>query len=204
MRLRRKIIARIAKAVSPHVYTGRMKQRPTIDPEELWRAPEQIVLFPHNPRWLTDAVEECRRIEHACGPAVIRAEHIGSTSVSGLVAKPILDLMPLLKHFDDGFDCVEPMRALGYWFAGDFGIAGRHLFVKGSPRTHHAHFLVDGSKEARRHIAVRDVLRAKPEMSARYAELKQELAGRFGADRDGYAMSKSALMREMFDLAGVD
>lgn len=140
----------------------------------------------------------------ACGPAVLRVEHIGSTSVPGLVAKPILDMMPVLRTFEDGYACVGPMRAMGYWYAGEFGIAGRHLFVNGSPRTHHAHMLVEGSKEARRHLAVRDVLRANPEMSARYAALKEGLAARFGDDRDSYASAKGAFMREIFDLAGVE
>lgn len=182
-----------------------MDPRPAIDPEELWLAREPIVLVPHDPRWLADAEAECRRITDACGSNVLRVEHIGSTSVPGLVAKPILDLMPLVRSFDDGFACVAAMRReLGYWYAGDYGIPGRHLFVKGSPRTHHAHMLVDGSKEARRHLAVRDVLRTMPEMAARYAELKQGLATRFGDDRESYATAKSAFMRELFDRAGVE
>lgn len=181
-----------------------MDQRPAIDPEELWRAREPIVLVPHDPRWLTAEEEEGRQIARACGPVVTRVEHIGSTSVPGLIAKPLLDLMPLVKSFDDGFACVGPMRALGYWYAGEFGIAGRHLFVKGSPRTHHAHMLVEDSKEARRHLAVRDVLRANPEMAAMYAALKQGLAARFGDDRESYAMAKSAFMHELFELAGVE
>jgi GrpB-like predicted nucleotidyltransferase (UPF0157 family) len=179
-----------------------METRPTIDSETLWRAPEQIVLVPHDPRWLTAAAEECRLIAEACGRVVIRAEHIGSTAVPGLIAKPVLDLMPLVKSHEKGFACVGAMRALGYWYAGDFGIAGRHLFVKGAPRTHHAHMLVDGSREARRHLAVRDVLRANADMAARYAALKRTLAPKFGDDREGYAQAKAAFMRELFDLAG--
>lgn len=185
-------------------YNSEMDTRPTIDPEELWLAREQILLAPHDPRWLVSAEEEGRRIAAACGPAVVRVEHIGSTSVPGLMAKPILDMMPVLRRFEDGFVCVGPMRAMGYWYAGEFGIAGRHLFVKGSPRTHHAHMLVEGSKESRRHIAVRHVLRANPEMTAQYAALKEELAARFGDDRNGYASAKGAFMRELFDLAGVE
>lgn len=103
-----------------------VKARPTIDREELWRAPQQIVLAPHDPRWLTDAAEECRWIARACGPVVMRVEHIGSTSVLWLLAKPVLGLMPLVKSFDDGLECFEPMWALGYWNAGDFGIAVGH------------------------------------------------------------------------------
>lgn len=185
-------------------YVPAMKPLPEIDPEHLWRSPEKIVLVDHDPQWLVSAAEEGRRIAAACGPKVIRVEHIGSTSVPGLIAKPVLDLMPVLRNFDDGFDCVAPMRALGYWYAGDFGISGRHLFVKGSPRTHHAHFLVEGSLEARRHIAVRDTLRGSPAAAARYAALKRDLAAKFGDNREGYAEAKSQLMRELFDLAGVE
>lgn len=180
-----------------------MQPLPELDPEELWRAREQIVLLPHDPAWLTAASDEGARIVRACSPAVQRVEHIGSTSVPGLIAKPVLDLMPILHSFEDGFACVAPMRAMGYWYAGDFGIPGRHLFVKGSPRTHHAHMLVDGSREAIRHLAVRDVLRARPEAAARYAALKQGLAAAFGDDREGYANAKAAFMRELFDSAGV-
>ena len=181
-----------------------MQARPTTDPERWWRAREPIVLAPHDPRWLTAAAEEGRLISRACGALLLRVEHIGSTSVPDLIAKPVLDLMPLVRTFDDGFACVEPMRSLGYWYAGEFGIAGRHLFVKGAPRTHHAHMLVDGSIEARRHLAVRDVLRANPDMSTRYASLKQDLAARFGDDREGYSNAKASFMRELFDHAGVE
>lgn len=124
--------------------------------------------------------------------------------MQGLLAKPVLDLMPLVRSFEEGFACVGPMRALGYWYAGEFGIKERHLFVMGSPRTHHAHMLVEGSKEARRHLAVRDVLRADPEFAARYAALKEELARRFGDNRESYSDAKSEFMRELFDRAGVD
>ena len=179
-----------------------MAPHPTIDPEELWRVREPIVLAPHDPQWLTAAAAECCRIARACGPAVLRVEHIGSTSVPGLVAKPVLDLMPVVRTFEEGFACVAPLRAMGYWYAGEFGITGRHLFVKGSPRTHHAHMLVEGSKEALRHLAVRDVLRADPEAAARYAALKRTLATRFGDDREAYSDAKTAFMRELFVLGG--
>ncbi|MCG3131469.1 MAG: hypothetical protein FLDDKLPJ_02262 [Phycisphaerae bacterium] len=181
-----------------------MSHLPAIDPEALWLAPEPIVLAPHDPRWPGEAEAEGLRIAGACGSAVIRVEHIGSTAVPGLIAKPVLDLMPLVRRFEDGYACVAPMRALGYWYAGDFGIAGRHLFIQGSPRTHHAHLLVEGSLEARRHLAVRDLLRASKRLADRYAALKRELAPRFGDDRVGYADAKSAFMRELFDRGGVE
>lgn len=181
-----------------------MHDRPTIDPEELWLAKEPIVFATHDPSWLPAAQLEGVRITAACAPRVQRVEHIGSTSVPDLMAKPVLDLMPLLQSFEVGFECVSPMRALGYWYAGEFGIAGRHLFVKGAPRTHHIHMLVAGSREAQRHLAVREALRASPELAAEYAGLKLELAARFGDDRDGYASAKGTFMRGLFDRMGVE
>lgn len=181
-----------------------MLDPPPIDPEYLWRAPEAIVLLPHDPRWLTDATAECNRIAAACGSAVLRVEHIGSTAVPGLIAKPVLDLMPLVRSYESGLTCVDAMRGLGYWYAGEFGIAGRSLFVKGAPRTHHAHMLVEGSREARRHVAVRDVLRTRSDLVACYAALKQELAPRFGDNREAYAEAKSAFMCELFAAAGTE
>lgn len=180
-----------------------MQPHQTPDPEHLWRVREPIVLLPHDPQWLAEAAAEAERIVRACAPKVLRVEHIGSTSVPGLLAKPLLDVMPVLRSYEDGFACVEPMRALGYWYAGDFGIPGRHFFPKGVPRTHHAHMLVEGSKEAVRHLAVRDVLRKDPAMAARYASLKQRLASEFVDNREAYSAAKGAFMQELFALAGV-
>lgn len=176
---------------------------PAIDPEHLWRSPEPIILLPHDPRWLEDAARECTRIKEACGSCAVRVEHIGSTSIPGLIAKPVLDLMPIIRRSEDGIEAVAAMRRLGYWYAGDFGIPGRHLFIKGSPRTHHAHMLVEGSREAIRHVAVRDTLRGDSKLREKYAQLKRELALRFVDNREGYAQAKSELMREIFDAAGV-
>ena len=136
-------------------------------------------------------------------PPLLRVEHIGSTSVPDLIAKPLPDLMPLLKRFEDGFDGVAPLRALGCWYAGDLGIPGRHLFVRGAPRTH-ANCLVEAVRGGPRHLALRDVLRSNPQWRARYAALKRRLAARFGDDREGYALARSDFMRELFAYAGVD
>lgn len=179
-------------------------QRPTPDPEHLWRSPEPIVLLPHDPSWLAEGQREAQRILHACAGALVRVEHIGSTSVPGLIAKPVIDLLPILRSHEEGYACVAPMRALGYWYAGDFGIAGRHFFVRGSPRSHHAHMLLETSREARRHLAVRDTLRARPDLALRYAELKTTLAARFVNDRERYAEAKGEFMRELFAAAGID
>lgn len=193
-----------------HEYASGMSDgRPQPDPEELWRSGTRpVVLVEHDRAWAAMAASESRAIVQACreawGSLVLRVEHIGSTSVPGLMAKPVIDLMPLVRSFEEGFACVEPIRKLGYWYGGEFGIAGRHLFIKGDPRTHHVHMLVDGSREAVRHLAVRDSLRKDPELARRYAELKLELQKRFSHDRQGFSDAKAEFMREIFGRAGVE
>jgi len=152
----------------------------TTDPEHLWHAREEIVLMPHDPSWIKVAADECRQIALGCDARIPRAEHIGSRSFSGLIAQLVVDRMPLLRTFEPGFAWIELMRALGYWYAGDFGIPGQHLFVRGLPRTHHAHMLVDSSKKAIRHLAVRDMLRADLDAAARFVALNQGLEPRLG------------------------
>lgn len=177
--------------------------RPEPDPPELWRTQEAVKLLAYDPAWSAGAAEEAALIRDKCKPMVLRVEHIGSTAVPGLTAKPVLDLMPLLQDFESGFGCVVPMRTLGYWYAGEYGISGRHFFVKGNPRTHHVHMLVEGSPDAVRHLAVRDILQADPHTAAAYATLKSELAGRFGHDRERYAEAKSGFMQVLLKRAGV-
>lgn len=129
---------------------------------------------------IKSAADERRQIALGCDARILRVEHIGSRSFSWLIAQLVVDRMPLLRTFEPGFAWNELMRALGYWDAGDFGIPGQHLFVRGSPRTHHAHMLVDSSKKAIRHPAVRDMLRADLDAAARFVALKQGLEPRFG------------------------
>ncbi len=75
----------------------------------------------------------------ACSGYVTDVHHVGSTAIPGIAAKPVIDIMGLLRRHEDGFACVSAMAALGYKFGGEAGVSGRHYFVKGEPRTHHVH-----------------------------------------------------------------
>jgi GrpB-like predicted nucleotidyltransferase (UPF0157 family) len=90
-----------------------------------------IVLCEPDPDWPRHAAAEGATIMAACAPCIALVEHIGSTAVPGLAAKPVIDLMPALACFEDGQRCVEPMQRLGYEYRGEYGIAGRHFFVRG-------------------------------------------------------------------------
>ncbi|WP_424969050.1 GrpB family protein [Dinoroseobacter sp. S76] len=140
-----------------------------------------IRLAPHDPGWAGAAAEEGRAITHALGGLDVTVHHIGSTSVPGLVAKPILDL--LLEADDMTALAVRggDLAALGYEGLGAYLIPGRLYFRKEDPlgrRTHHLHAFATGSEGARRHLAFRDYLRAHPEVAREYGALKQSLVAR--------------------------
>lgn len=167
-------------------------------------APQPIVVVDHDPAWAEVTARLIGEIRAACGRHIVSIEHIGSTSVPGLAAKPIIDLMPALPAFEDGFGCVDAMTALGYEARGEFGIAGRHYFPRpAGPRrlAVHVHMFAADHPEYRRHVLFRDYLRAHPARADAYGALKRELAVRFGADREGYTDAKSAFIRETDALA---
>lgn len=128
---------------------------------------------------------------------VIRFEHFGSTSVHGLKAKPVIDMMCIVKDIEriDSFN--DKMKALGYDVAGDWGIPGRRLFRKGGEnRTHHIHFYPIDNPQIDRHLIFRDYLRSHPEEAARYSRFKEELAARF-ENTSEYSPAKKAFVSEM-------
>ena len=135
----------------------------------------ELFLAEYQEAWPRLFEEEARAIRDACGDRLIGIEHIGSTSIPGLAAKPILDIMPLLVRFAEGFDIVPAMESLGYESRGAWGIERRHYFVKGSPRTHHVHMYEMGDDEAVRHLLFRDYLRGRPGVAADYERLKRRL-----------------------------
>jgi GrpB-like predicted nucleotidyltransferase (UPF0157 family) len=96
-----------------------------------------IVLVPHDRDWTRAFAEGRAAILEACGGYVLDVVHIGSTAIPGIAAKPVIDMLPLLRRHEDGFACVDAMAELGFEFRGEAGLCGRHYFIKGQPRTHH-------------------------------------------------------------------
>jgi|SRR5215216_527711 len=123
------------------------------------------------PAWPVLAEAELRRIEQALGDLAIRAEHVGSTAVTGLAAKPIVDLQLSVDRIEPRERYVQPLRRIGYLFVPAPESPDRYFFAKPPerPRTHHLHLCAAGSATEFRHIAVRDVLRAHADEATRYA-----------------------------------
>src|SRR5215213_1249790 len=113
-----------------------------------------VKLLPHDEQWHELFADEKARIQAAIGEFLLAIEHVGSTSVCGIAAKPILDIAIAITDKADGEKCVAPLENLGYVYRGENGIAGRFYFVKGAPqRTHHLHMLLADSTELRNHLA---------------------------------------------------
>jgi GrpB-like predicted nucleotidyltransferase (UPF0157 family) len=139
------------------------------------------------------------RLERALGSVAVRVEHIGSTAVPGLAAKPILDLQVSVTSLEPRARYLEPLERLGYLFAPNPDSPDRHFFGKPSerPRSHHVHVCEAGSEHARRHLAVRDFLRAYGDEAARYAALKRKIAERHPQDRLAYIAGKERYVRDL-------
>jgi GrpB-like predicted nucleotidyltransferase (UPF0157 family) len=170
--------------------------------------PGAVIIVDYDPRWPDRFEAAAAAIRGACGERLVGIEHVGSTAVPGLPAKPIIDLMPLVARFEDGAACVEAMTALGYEYRGEFGIPGRHYFVRNESGQaederpqEHVHMLVAGSDEAERHLLFRDYLRTHPERRDAYAILKRALALRHGEDREAYTAGKTAFVQATLALA---
>jgi NAD-dependent deacetylase len=156
---------------------------------------EAVEVVDHDPGWAAAAAGEAARVADALDAVAV--EHVGSTAVPGLAAKPVLDLLAGLRTVEIAPERIRAMEALGYECLGEFGLPGRIFFRKGPKRrTHHVHAVEHGGEHWRRHLAVRDFLRAHPEEAERYAEVKRAAAVS-AADRDTYWEAKAAYVEEL-------
>jgi GrpB-like predicted nucleotidyltransferase (UPF0157 family) len=153
--------------------------------------PFPVRLVDYDPDWPRQAAERIARLR-VLEPVLVAVHHIGSTAIPGLIAKPIIDLMPLvtdLGALDQERGAVE---ALGYRWHGEYGIAGRRYCTLeiGDRRVAQLHFFTMGSREAHRHLAFRDYLRAHPGIAAAYAEVKRRARDLHPGDSHAYGAEK--------------
>lgn len=162
-----------------------------------------VVIREYDSEWPRLFEEEKAAILDAIGHVVAAIEHVGSTAVPGLAAKPIIDIMVGVRRLADAQQCIVPLQRIGYEYVPEFEVSlpERRYFRKGSPRTHHLHTVEVGSDFWERHLLFRDHLRAHPEAAKAYGELKRDLAVRYGADREAYTEAKTPFIRAAEDLA---
>lgn len=152
----------------------------------------KVDVMPFSERWCIEFEKEAAALHGIFGSEIIEIHHIGSTSVHGLSAKPIIDIMPVVKDILQVDQYDRKMSAIGYEAKGENGIAGRRYFQKGGDeRTHHVHFYEKGSPEIERHLAFRDFLRAHPGKAKVYGDIKEKLAQEFPYDIESYIEGKA-------------
>ena len=165
-------------------------------------APIEIVEY--DTRWPALFLEERSRLETLLAPWLAGGiEHVGSTAVPGLAAKPIIDIMAPVRGLAESRDAIEALRALDYQYS-PYRSRVMHWLCKPSPqhRTHHLHLVPMRSQLWRARLAFRDRLRASPEIAAEYAALKRRLAEEFRDDREAYTRAKGPFITELLRREG--
>ena len=178
------------------IETGRSSSRP---PLGLKRG--ELYLSPYREEWETLFDSEKKILLSAIGNHIIDIQHVGSTSIPGIPAKPILDLGIAVDEFENARTCIEPLTDIGYSFRGEHGILQRHYFTRGDPTTHHIHMVEESSDEWTKLIRFRDLLRADPKMAEDYSNLKRDLWERLPGDRKAYQAAKAAFICDVLKRA---
>jgi len=157
--------------------------------------------MPHSELWHQLFAEEETQLRNAIGAQVVAIEHVGSTAVCGLAAKPIIDIAVAVREIADAEKCVTQLAGIGYKSRGELGIPGRRYFTKGDPRTHHLHLVELDGALWRSHLLFRDYLRQHPEVAKEYENLKTELARKYAENREAYTEGKAAFIEDVLKAA---
>lgn len=163
-----------------------------------------VVVRAYDPAWVEEFAAEARRLRAALGGLAEHIEHVGSTAVPGLPAKPVIDLALGFANEAALAELQAKLPALGYTARGDRRGDGDWLFSKGpeAARTHYLHVERYGGERWRNYLLFRERLRAEAKRRDEYARLKAELAARYPKDRDAYTRGKEPFIRRV--LAGAD
>ncbi len=164
-------------------------------------APIEIVAY--DPSWPVRFETEAALIRRSLAPWLAGSiQHVGSTAVPGLSAKPIIDIMAGVRSLEESRPAIEIAGAIGYCYA-PYQADAKHWFCKPSPaiRTHHLHLVAVDSQEWVRVLAFRDYLRTHSAVATQYEALKRELADRHHLDREAYTEAKGPFIESITNLA---
>ena len=166
----------------------------------------RVVVVPYDEAW-KNAFEEIKiEIEAEIGDLIIGIEHVGSTSVKGMSAKPCIDIDVIIKDYSVFDEIVRKLGVIGYIHEGDLGIQDREAFKyadKPHLMTHHLYVCPRDSEELHRHIAFRDFLRKNPEAVKKYSRVKETAAQLFPDSIDQYIAFKAPCIEELYKECGL-
>ncbi len=162
-----------------------------------------VKLVPYSSEWESLFAEEERVLRASIGTYVMDIQHVGSTAIPGLEAKPIIDIAVAVRRLEDAEKCIKPLECLGYEYKAYEGRPGRFFFAKGDPsrRTHYLHMVEWDSDSWKSYIRFRDYLRQHKEAAREYARLKRELARKSRGNRDFYTPGKAEFIESVLRIA---
>ena len=167
---------------------------------------KKVTVLPYDAAWKTAFEEIKNEIGTVLGDLATGIEHVGSTSIEGMWAKPCIDLDVVIKDYSVFPSVVERLAEIGYVHEGDLGIKGREAFCysdKPHLFAHHLYVCPEDSEELCRHITFRDHLRTHPDAAERYSAVKRKAAGEYPTDIGKYIEEKSPCIREIYKECGL-
>lgn len=173
-------------------------------------ATKEVRIVPYDPQWRTEFTKIKAMVERYAGKYFTEIEHVGSTSVEGLGAKPIIDLDAFLRDPDDLPKVIAALAKHGYTHQGDLGLPGREAFFRPrdyneeeqSVMKYHLYVCNPDAKPYLEHIAFRDYLRAHPQERDEYQRLKEQLVEQYRYDVDSYCEHKTTFVRSILSRCG--
>lgn len=166
----------------------------------------KVIVVPYDPAWKAAFAAIQTEIEAALGDLILGIEHVGSTAVEGLSAKPCIDIDVIIRDYGNFEDVVRRLESIGYLHEGNLGIPDREAFQyskKPHLHKHHLYVCPQDSKELHRHITFRDFLRSNPEAVKKYSSVKETAAALFPEDIDGYMQHKAPCIAELYKICGL-
>ena len=159
-----------------------------------------LVICDYDATWPGRFLELAERVKTKLGSLAIDVQHVGSTAVPGLSAKPVIDLDVVLASGADLPEVIRRLGSLGYTHEGDLEIEGRNAFRWPAGETrHHLYVVTADAVELRRHLAFRNALRADSALRNAYSDLKKTIAARCAGDRQAYTEAKSAFIKKAIE-----
>lgn len=178
----------------------------TIKPSDL--ETDFIQLVPYDLEWPEKAAQEIKKLYSTLPQDyIVDIQHVGSTAIPGIQAKPILDIQVAVTHLNAVKQtAITALEKLGYIYWTENPDPERLLFIKGMPpfgkrRTHHVHIVEPHSKHWQQKVVFRDYLRSHPEIAHDYEILKKHLAAKYYNDREAYTEGKTNFINEVLNKA---
>jgi GrpB-like predicted nucleotidyltransferase (UPF0157 family) len=158
-----------------------------------------IKLVDFNQTWAEQFNTEKLKLHDALSAFSHEIEHIGSTAVPNTPAKPIIDIAIRLESLKLVPRLIPPLSKLSYAYRGEYGLPGRHFFVKGDPKEFHLHIVDQTTEHWQKWIKFCDILQSNETLKQQYIELKQNLAEKYALQREKYTESKSEFINSIID-----